>query len=210
MKEGRYLTDDRGEIVFDTDKGRKHIVLPKYNLPKIKNAAGYFNYPNADLIDVFIGSEGTLGVISESSIMLLPSFKSIFSGIVFFENHNDIFDFVKKVKENHPRYGNSQNLSKTAAGAMSLEYFDKNTLDFIKDSYPSIPDTAQGAVLFEQDVYEEDDESALMDEWFALISQSGVKEESVWFAQILQKLKNLGFLDIGFLKGNEIVHRQDT
>ena len=34
----------------------------------IKNAAGYFIEPDMDLVDLFIGAEGTLGVVTEITI----------------------------------------------------------------------------------------------------------------------------------------------
>ena len=40
-------------------------------MPDVKHAAGYFSKPNMDLIDLFIGSEGTLGVITEIGLKLI-------------------------------------------------------------------------------------------------------------------------------------------
>ena len=73
--------------------------MPKYILPKIKNAAGYYNYPNADLIDVIIGSDGTLGVVAEAELLLIPHFKEVFGGIIFFDSRKKAYDFVSSVKE---------------------------------------------------------------------------------------------------------------
>ena len=46
--------------------------LPDYALPDVKNTAGYFTGEDMDLIDLFIGSEGTLGIITEIKISLTP------------------------------------------------------------------------------------------------------------------------------------------
>src|SRR3978361_1787951 len=51
---------------------------PPFDLPSTpgprstKNAAGYVLRPRMDYLDLFIGSEGTLGVVTEAEVDLLP------------------------------------------------------------------------------------------------------------------------------------------
>jgi D-lactate dehydrogenase (cytochrome) len=46
--------------------------VPTYRMPDVpKRSAGYFATPEMDLIDLFIGSEGTLGVIVEADLALV-------------------------------------------------------------------------------------------------------------------------------------------
>jgi len=41
------------------------VILPSYKMLNVtKNAAGYYKEPNMDIIDLFVGSEGTLGVFT--------------------------------------------------------------------------------------------------------------------------------------------------
>ncbi|MCL1971590.1 MAG: FAD-binding oxidoreductase [Endomicrobia bacterium] len=182
IKRGEYFADDKGAIVFDTDKGKKHIKLPKYSLPKIKNAAGYYNYPNADLIDVFIGSDGTLGVIVEATLKLIPHFKEVFGGIIFFDDRAKAYGFVKKIKEA------ASTKLKDSVSPMSLEYFDKNALLLIRPDYPVIPEKIEAGIMFEQDIYENNFD-ILMGKWADLIEQSGINQENVWFASNLKELE---------------------
>ena len=51
-----------------------------------------------DAIDLFIGSEGTLGVITEIELSLLPKPEGFFSGIVFFERRSRSVEFVDDAK----------------------------------------------------------------------------------------------------------------
>jgi D-lactate dehydrogenase (cytochrome) len=182
IERGKWFADKNGEIIFDTSNGKKHIVLPKYHLPVIKNAAGYYNYLNADLIDVFIGSEGTLCVIVEAVLKLIPHFKDAFGGIIFFENRDSSYEFVNKIKNLSKK--TKEEKWENSVSAMSLEYFDRNALLMIKNDYPIIPANVEAGIMFEQDIYENNFD-ILMDKWIEIISSSGIDLGKVWFASNL-------------------------
>jgi D-lactate dehydrogenase (cytochrome) len=46
--------------------------LPRFRPPAVKNSAGLFVQPDMDLLDLVIGAEGTLGVITELELRLSP------------------------------------------------------------------------------------------------------------------------------------------
>lgn len=88
LPSGTQLSIDRGEYSFHNST-LYHPVLGRLNLPVLdteqppKNAAGLFIKPDMDLIDLFIGSQGELGLISEADLILQKKPYAIASFAVF-------------------------------------------------------------------------------------------------------------------------------
>lgn len=135
---------------------------PPFELPVLpasaakKNTAGYYLRPGIDYLDLFIGSEGTLGVITEAELALLPVPASLFTGVVFFESDEQALDAVDRWRP--------------IPALRMLEYLDNSSLALLRSAFPEIPPEAHACVLIER---EGDDSEWLgdftgMDEsWFA-------------------------------------------
>jgi D-lactate dehydrogenase (cytochrome) len=56
----------------DLEMAGRHLTVPSYVMPRVaKRSTGYFAAPGMDAIDLFIGSEGTLGIIVEITFRVL-------------------------------------------------------------------------------------------------------------------------------------------
>ncbi|HEY6361135.1 MAG TPA: FAD-binding oxidoreductase [Vicinamibacterales bacterium] len=68
LADGSVLTVERGQQAAST-----LVPVPTYVMPKVtKLSAGYCASADMDLMDLFIGSEGTLGVIVEATLRTIP------------------------------------------------------------------------------------------------------------------------------------------
>jgi D-lactate dehydrogenase (cytochrome) len=154
--------------------------LPSYSMPHVrKHASGYYVAPGMDVIDLFIGSEGTLGVILGAELKLLPKPEGILSGVVFFDSQESLLSFVSAA-----RATSLETRARSASAAIDarvLEYFDRESLRFLRQKYDSIPQQAVGAVFFEQELTPENEDS-LMTAWLSLLEQYRALADDSWFA----------------------------
>ena len=136
--------------------------VPQISSPKVKkNTAGYMLAPGMDWIDLLCGSEGTLGVVLEAEILLLPIPQDLFAGVIFFPSDDHALGAVDAWRP--------------YAELRMLEYVDRNSLHLISGRYPDIPKEAQAALLIEA----EGDE---IDEWETRLASAGALVEASWFA----------------------------
>jgi len=179
LKRGQNFAN--GNILnLTTESGSKiKIELPNYLMPSTKHSAGYFINQNMDAIDLFIGSEGTLGIITKAKLMLLPLATNLISGIIFFNNELDALDFVDdaRAKSINSRLSNYE----TTINARGIEFFDYFALQFLKDDYQKINDNHKAAIWFEQEITLKTEE-ILFDKWMELIEKYNVDIENSWFA----------------------------
>lgn len=167
-------------INLSTESGKSiKVKLPDYKMPDVKHAAGYYCKENMDAIDLFIGSEGTLGIITEMKVKLIELPENILSSVIFFDNEDNALEFIKEARE--VSYQTRKTNSREEIDARGLEFFDYYALKFLKEEYAQIPDDAKGAVWFEQEI-SADTEEIIFEKWMELISKYKGNEETAWFA----------------------------
>ena len=115
-----------GKFIIKTENTEYIVEVPTYKMPNAKNAAGLYAKPEMDLIDLFIGSEGIFGVITEAEVWV-KVYDPLMSNIAFFDDEKDALDFVYKLR-------NSDKCKPDF-----IEYFDKNALDLLRQKQKEDP-----------------------------------------------------------------------
>ncbi len=189
LASGDLLELKRGDI--NTDDGYFRLSLsgdqmiesriPSYQMPRTrKHTSGYYVSPKMDVLDLFIGSEGTLGVITEVETDLLSKPEGIISGIVFFDSEQSLLEFVREARERSFQ-SRTSNSATTEVDARALEYFDRESLQFLAKEYHSIPSESVGAIFFEQETTSKS-EDLLMEQWLLLLTRHNALVDKSWFA----------------------------
>jgi FAD/FMN-containing dehydrogenase len=116
--DGRVMEPRRGDAV--------DFPVPELPSPRTtKNTAGYPLRPGMDWIDLFTGSEGTLGVILEADLRLLPTPSDLLSGVIFFRGDAEALDAVDAWRG--------------IETLRMIEYFDHNSLVLLRERYSEVP-----------------------------------------------------------------------
>jgi len=191
LKRGKIFADN-GFIELTTENGNRiKAKLPTYEQPNVrKNTSGYFSAANMDAIDLFVGSEGTLGIITEIELKLLEKPEGFLSGIIFFKDEKDLLNFTNEAKEisfqtrelqlTPLAIENPKSKIQNPIDAAVLEYFDGNSLKFISEKFPETPENMAGAIFFEQETNSEN-EDELFEQWNILLEKHNAETEKSWF-----------------------------
>ncbi|MFZ0591932.1 MAG: FAD-binding oxidoreductase [Bryobacteraceae bacterium] len=167
--ETRWLT--RGEQVDFTYK-------PVPQPATTKNSAGYYLEPNVDWTNLLAGSEGTLGIVTEAELRMLPVAPAVLGGVVFFRTDEDSLNAVDAWRQ-VPRL-------------RLLEYLDYMSIELMRPLNPDIPAGAKSALIVEQDLASETDEE--VDRWIDRLAEQHAFVDESWFgfsAQDREKFRAL-------------------
>ncbi len=145
IERGQVFAQDRKFRVVLSNGSKVEFVVPSYSMPKTKNAAGLYAKPDMDLIDLFIGSEGILGVVTEVELILAEMPKNIMTVMAFFPSEDDAVGFVYDARSDGSK-----------AKMDFLEYFGPTAVKMIREKassagikVPALTDRTQAIVFFE-------------------------------------------------------------
>ncbi len=109
------------EFHFESASGRTYSGrLPTYHMPTVKNAAGIYAADDMDLIDLFIGSEGVLGVFAELELALTPLPAVAWGMTAFLPSEEAALTLVERVRDD--RQGH----------VAAIEFFSAEALDLLR------------------------------------------------------------------------------
>lgn len=179
----------KGMFSIKTDSGKIiNGTIPKYHMPQVKNASGYYVNQNMDLLDLFIGSDGTLGIITEIELKLLKEPKYIYGVTAFFNNEENSLEFIEKVREN--------------SLPEAVEFFNHNALDLLRNESRvnpafakllELPSHFHTAVYIEYHGDSQEEIINIVMDTGKVIESCGGSEKDTWVAANPQAMDQLKF-----------------
>jgi D-lactate dehydrogenase (cytochrome) len=177
LSDGRMASVRRGDTIDQPlqldDESTIKFPSVKFKSPECKNAAGYFVQPGMDWLDLFIGSDGTLCVFTECTLKLLKAPADFLSAILFMEQEEACWELLEKIRGS----------KKSQISPCSLEYFDRRSLQRLKQTFDNIPEKVQAALFFEQDVASQQEYDLCFETWYEFLEKENVLLDESWFAQ---------------------------
>jgi D-lactate dehydrogenase (cytochrome) len=87
----------------------------------------------SDLMDLYLGSEGMLGVITELTLSLQPLPREIWGIVFFFGAQSQALDFIQAIKENKKDQIPEKKNQKKESNIVAIEFMDQITLECIRE-----------------------------------------------------------------------------
>ena len=145
------------------------IPLPSFRTPGVKSAAGYYMADPMDFLDLLIGSEGTLGIITGLTLKLLPAPDAIWGLTAFLPSEKAALDFTQALR--------------TRTSPAAIEFFDFNALNLLRKTpdLPPLPPEFHTAVYAEFHGPEGAVESAVT-EAAEIMAGCGADPDAAWVA----------------------------
>jgi FAD/FMN-containing dehydrogenase len=154
--DGTARTFSRGDAI--------DFAVPDIQKPRTtKHSTGFPLHPGMDWVDLFIGSEGTLGIVTQASLRLLPNPEEILAGVCFFGSDADALAAVEAWR--------------TVPRLRMIEYFDAGSLRLVGSKY-DVPGGAAAALLIEHEIRD----AGEVDAWEDRLLRSRAMTEQSWFA----------------------------
>ena len=122
---------DDGYFDLELSGGTVRVPVPGYRMPAVaKCSAGYFARPRMDLIDLFIGSEGTLGIVTEITFRILAPDPANLTVWMTLTSEQDAIELVARLREASRttwREGDRRGID-----VSGVEHLDRRCLDLLQ------------------------------------------------------------------------------
>ena len=139
IERGRFRGRPGGSFDLELSDGRRvGVPVPDYRLPELKKiSAGYHAADPLDLIDLFIGSEGTLGLVTEVTVDLAPLPGGVLGAVAFVGSARAALELAGELRR-------AAIDARTAVGpagpdVRSIEFLDGNCLALLGESRRTRP-----------------------------------------------------------------------
>jgi D-lactate dehydrogenase (cytochrome) len=205
---GELLEIERGQVVVRPGgsfrirlAGGDELVIPvpTYRLPALKKiSAGYFAADPLDLVDLLVGSEGTLGLITAVTVDLVPLPAAVVMGLLFLPDENAAFELAATLRQT-ARAARDRG-DPAGPDVRAIEWLDARCLEILREHGEArrrrvrLADEARAGVLFEMELGEPLDNERAQERLAAALNGGGQSFDDGLF-RLFRLLREHGVVD---------------
>ena len=120
-----------GRFAVETSTGTITVPVPAYRMPDVpKHSAGYHAAPEMDLIDLFVGSEGTLGIVTSVTLDILPHRPEISLILVALDDEARAVRVATRLRDASIETRRAR--TRNGLDIVAVEYMDRRCLDLLR------------------------------------------------------------------------------
>ncbi len=195
-----------GRFEIDTRRGTVTIPVPTYTMPAVaKRSAGYHAARDMDLIDLFIGSEGTLGVITRITFKMVSPAPHIALAFIPCGTEAQALALVAELR--HASAATWHAEERAGIDACAIEHMDRRSLEIIREDgadrrhHVTVPHGTEVALLVQLELDPRTETSDAFDEIESALSSSAPDTRLTRFCRLLNRA--------GVLADTEVALPQD-
>lgn len=202
IERGQCLADDEFQIER-LDGTVLKVPVPSYQQPQVaKCSAGYWSGQPLDLIDLFIGSEGTLGFVTEATLRVVPYDFQQISGFIAVKDEGEAIKLSAALREQSQKTWQGPRHSGLDINA--IEFMDRRSLELLReDGQPGrsgveLQDDSQAALFFQMELPLDMDEEAATEQFAAYFEGEDCDPAFSQLGALLERFDALDNLEIAW------------
>jgi D-lactate dehydrogenase (cytochrome) len=140
LANGEVLDLERGAVTAHPDgyfdvhssHGAMRVPVPAYQMPTVpKLSAGYYAESGMDLVDLFVGSEGTLGVVTELTLKVVAPRPAMCLALVPFDSRSAAMRCVRRLR--HAAADTWRSADPCGIDIAGIEHIDSRCLALLRE-----------------------------------------------------------------------------
>jgi D-lactate dehydrogenase (cytochrome) len=132
LHRGEVSASESGRFELTTARGTTVIARPDIRMPDVpKCSAGYYSAPGMDLVDLFVGSEGTLGAIVSVTFRVAPRPSAVCWALVPVPEESRAIALVEALRRAAQETWRKRD--PRGVDVAAIEHIDRRALDILKE-----------------------------------------------------------------------------
>jgi D-lactate dehydrogenase (cytochrome) len=180
------------ELDLETRSGRVTVPVPTYRMPAVaKRSAGYHAERDLDAIDLFIGSEGTLGVITRITFRTLHPAPTIALALIRCSAESQALAVVAELR--NASMATWRTCAHGGIDACAIEHMDRRSLEIVREDgadvkhLVTLPQDTEVALLVQLELGAAIDEADAFDQIQDSLSGTGRDSPLATFCRLLDR-----------------------